>query len=475
MTTITSLAADWDVLVVGAGPAGMAAATVASRAGLSTLLVDEGPSPGGQIWRAVTTTPVMRRPVLGDDYWCGADAVRAFERSGTVYLPATTVWSLDGQGRAGLSHGGGARIVTASRVIVATGALERPFPVPGWTLPGVMTVGGAQGLLKASGLYPGGRLVIAGTGPLIWLYAAQLLRAGGRIEAILDTTDRRARYAAAARLPSFLASSYLGKGLALMAEVRRRVRVVGKVTSLVIEGDQKVDGVRYACARRQEARLPANTVLLHQGVVPQTSLAMAAGVRHRWDDDQLCFVPEINADGATSHERIAIAGDSAGIAGWEAAVTRGHLAGIAAVRALGGTGDGLPDAAACRRRLAALEGPRGFLDRLYRPARSFRIPTGDTIVCRCEEVRAGEIERAVDLGCLGPAQLKSFTRAGMGPCQGRLCGLTVTEMIASRRGVPQAEVGTARPRPPVKPITVAELASLPAGEQDLAAVIGRRR
>ena len=126
-------------------------------------------------------------------------------------------------------------------------------------------------------------------------------------------------------------------------------------------------------------------------------------------------------------------------------------------------------------RLGRLLAPRGFIDALYRPARSFRIPTGKTIVCRCEEVRAEDVERAADLGCLGPAQLKSFTRAGMGPCQGRLCGLTVTEMIAARRGVSPAEVGYARLRPPVKPITLGELASLPTDALDADAVTGRRR
>ncbi|MGE3918896.1 MAG: FAD-dependent oxidoreductase, partial [Hyphomicrobiaceae bacterium] len=127
MSRLDELRGSWDVIVVGAGPAGMAAATVTASAGLATLLVDEGPGPGGQVWRAVTTTPVMRRPVLGEDYWAGSDSVRSFMASGARYLPGAQVWSLDKDGRTGVVADGAARHVTAKRVIIATGALERPM------------------------------------------------------------------------------------------------------------------------------------------------------------------------------------------------------------------------------------------------------------------------------------------------------------------------------------------------------------
>lgn len=471
MSRLASLPEKWDVLVVGAGPAGMAAATVTAGAGLSTLVVDEGPGPGGQIWRAIMTTPVMSRPVLGSDYWAGAPAVRAFYESGATYLPSTQVWSLDAEGVAGLSADGHARYVSAKRVVIATGAMERPFPVPGWTLPGVMTAGAAQGLLKTSGLYPSGRLVIAGSGPLVWLYAAQLLAAGGHISALLDTTDSGARTAAIRSFPAFAASPYLAKGLALMAKVRARVRVLRKVTSLAIDGRERATAVRFRRGGGTEEQIPADTILLHQGVVPQVNLTMAAGIAHRWDDRQLCFVPEIDALGQTGIERIAIAGDGAGIAGWEAAVERGRLAGIGAARALGAAADLVPSPDPALKRLRALARPRAFLDTFYRPAVVFRRPAPETIVCRCEEVTAAEVEKAVDIGALGPAQLKSYTRCGMGPCQGRMCGLTVTELMAAKRGISPAEIGYFRLRAPVKPITLAELASLPVDGANVKAVV----
>ena len=471
MSAVTALEESYDVAVIGAGPAGLAAATVAATAGLSAVVLDDNPTPGGQVWRSVTTTPVQDRRVLGGDYWKGQDVVRAFEASGATYAPGAAVWSLSREREIGVSFGGGARMIEARRVIIATGALERPFPIPGWTLPGVMSVGGAQTLLKASGLLPGGRVVIAGAGPLLWLYAHQMLQAGGQIHAILDTSEGAGRRTALKHAMPFVTSPYLVKGLKLMAGVRRRVRVLTGITSLAADGRDKIEAVIFRRGSEGGQRIAADVLLLHQGVVPNVNLAMAAGVEHRWDTQQLCFVPVLDTFGGTNIDGVAIAGDGAGIAGAEAAVERGRLAGIAAVRALKGDAGKLPDEAACRKMLARYAGARAFLDTLYRPANAFRIPSGDTIVCRCEEVTAQQVIDNVAIGCTGPNQLKAFLRCGMGPCQGRMCGLTVTELIAETRGVAPAEVGYYRLRPPVKPIALAELASMPKSESDVTAVV----
>src|SRR5919202_1938665 len=177
---VDELSERYDVVVVGAGPAGLAAAATAAELGVATLVLDENAGPGGQIYRAVSSTPVRTRATLGEDYWRGAELVRAFENSASSYARGAVVWSLgpafDENGRAGglevgVSLRGAARLIQAREVIIATGALERPFPIPGWTLPGVMTAGAAQIALKSSGLVPDGRVVVAGCGPLLYLLA----------------------------------------------------------------------------------------------------------------------------------------------------------------------------------------------------------------------------------------------------------------------------------------------------------------
>jgi len=203
--------------------------------------------------------------------------------------------------------------------------------------------------------------------------------------------------------------------------------------------------------------------------VPNVNLAIAAGAAHEWNARQLCFQPVLDTDFGSSVPGIAVAGDGGGIAGGTAAAERGRIAAIAAVRALKPAAT-VPDPQTVRQRLQREEMGRAFLDWLNRPAESFRQPEGDTVVCRCEEVTARQVRDTADMGCEGPNQMKAFLRCGMGPCQGRLCGLTVTELIAAQRDTTPAEVGYYRLRPPVKPITLAELASLPIGETERKAV-----
>ena len=427
---------------------------MAARAGLSTVLFDENPGVGGQIYRAITFSPVKDRAILGEDYWAGADLAAEAQASGALIVNGATVWSLDPARLVGVSIAGQARLIQAGRVIIATGSLERPFPIPGWTLPGVMSAGGAQ-------------TVLAGGGPLLWLLAAQILRAGGKIDAILDTMPRRNWLRAVAHLPDFVLSPYFAKGLKLLREVRAKVRVI-RTDRLEAVGDDRLREVVFDVGD-EERRMPADLLLLHQGVVPNVNLAMAAGLAHAWNDRQICFEPVLDEWFTSSVPGIAVAGDGAGIAGGTAAVERGRIAAIAAIRALKPEAP-LPDAQVIRQKLQREEMGRPFLDWLNRPADAFRQPEGETIVCRCEEVTAKQVRDTADLGCEGPNQMKSFLRCGMGPCQGRLCGLTVTELIAAQRGTTPADVGYYRLRPPVKPITLAELASLPIAEAERKAV-----
>src|SRR5438552_14575655 len=191
--------------IIGAGPAGMAAAVLAGELGLDTVLVDEQSSPGGQIYRAIERaapdTP------LGPDYLAGRPLAAALRASRVDYRPNTTLWHLDTDGTLFLENAGRTETMTARRVLLATGAIERPVPIPGWTLPGVMTAGAAQTLLKTADLVPEGRVVLAGQGPLLYLAAVQLARAGAPPLALLETTPH-ANYHAAVRQ---LAGAWAGR------------------------------------------------------------------------------------------------------------------------------------------------------------------------------------------------------------------------------------------------------------------------
>jgi len=450
-----------DFLVIGAGPAGMAAAALAGELGLDTLVIDEQDVPGGQIYRGVERA--QPGTGLGAEYFAGIPLAAALRRSAAQYLPGAAVWHVDPDGTVSLLADGVSRTIRARRILIATGAIERPVPIPGWTLPGVMTAGAAQIALKTAGLVPAGRAVLAGQGPLIWLAAAQLLRAGAPPALILETASLSNYHLAAHLLPrvAWPARRALAKGLGLIREVRRAgIPIVRRATGLRAVGGDHVERVAW-----NGGEIPADLLLLHEGVIPNTQISLALQLDHRWDAAQLCWRPAVDEWGATALSTISIAGDGGGIAGAEAAALQGRLAALDAASFLDKIDPAERDRRArpLRRALRGELAIRPFLDRLYRPSRALLLPEDDTIACRCEEVTVAQIRRAARLGAQGPNQAKAFTRCGMGPCQGRICGSIVSQVMADTLGKPVAEVGAYRPRAPYKPVTLGALAGLTEG------------
>lgn len=468
-----------DLAIIGAGPAGLAAATTAAEFGLDTVLLDEQPAPGGQIYRNIEQ---LERDgmleTLGGEYRRGAELARAFHASAATYRPRSVIWQTSPDGRIGVTGPAGASVFHARRILLAAGAMERPVPVPGWTLPGVMGAGAAQSLLKAASIVPDVPVVIAGSGPLIYLVALQLARAGCTIAAVLVTTPAGRLAGALQELPhALLAGRDLLKGIGWINEVRRLgLRLTNGVSRLRIEGKDRAEAISYEADGAQH-RLAAGLVLLHEGVIPNIQLSLSTRCRHLWDETQLCWRPETDAWGATSEDRIAIAGDGAGILGAQAAEHLGRLAALDAAFRLGRIGAAERDRRARpeRAQLTRHSRIRPLLDRLFHPVADSVVPTdAETIVCRCEEVTVGQMREAVRLGGEDPNRAKIFTRCGMGPCQGRMCGPTVGALIARETGHGIAEVGTYRIRVPVRPIPLMALAALlgeeeglPAGESTL--------
>lgn len=456
------MASSFDLVIIGAGPAGMGAALEAREAGLSAVVVDEQVRPGGQIYRNVEHATDSAKRVLGKDYAGGKALVAAFRRSQAHYIPEATVCHVTDALALGLLTRDGLEIVSGKRIVVAAGAMERPFPIPGWTLPGVLSAGGVQANLKANGAAPQGKVVMVGTGPLSYLVATQLLDSGLCELAFLDTTPRSNYLEAMRELPqALLAGNDLLKGLSLLARLRAAARPYqSAIDAMEITGTERAAAVCFS-AHGRRGRLDADWVILHQGVVPNTQITQALQCDHAWNPQQLCWQPKTDAWGNTSRPGIMVAGDNLGIIGAYAAEQSGRLSALQAAVELGRLSPSARDARAGKARAALRHHLRirAFLDALYRPAAGFRVPSGKTVVCRCEDITATQVAEAVALGCRGPDQTKFFTRCGMGPCQGRYCGLTVSELIASRTGLPMERVGYYRIRQPIKPIRLSALAT----------------
>ena len=459
-----------DLVIIGAGPAGLSAAATAHALGLDALILDEQPTAGGQIHRNVERV-TEQRPAdlafLGRDYAGGRALARA--ASAVERRQGATVWHI---GQMTRSHGrqvvwseaGRAQKVDARTVLLATGAMERPVPIPGWTLPGVTTVGALQTVLKQSGIYPTGRVVLAGSGPLLMLLATQYAAAGVPIEAILDTTPPGGLNRAMPWLPLAMvgARRTMLKGRRLRATYGRAAHQVWHgVTNIRAEGEGALRVVRFTDASGVERELAADTLALHEGVIPNPQLPRLVKAEHVWDDRQRCFRPVLDAYGLCSAPGVYLAGDGGGILGADAAEASGRVAAATVALSLGRIAEAERDlrVAPDLNRLTGQRWLRRFLDAMFPPPDWIGRMADESFVCRCEEVRAADL-RKVAGHAQGPNQLKAYTRAGMGPCQGRMCGHTVTEVLAEAKAMAPGDVGYYHIRPPAKPVTIEELAAL---------------
>jgi len=456
-----------DVVIVGAGPAGMSAAMALRDCGAEVMVVDEQAASGGQVFRSVNKTVRERHSnlhLLGKDYARGEQLSRGFDTSGAEFVVSTSVWDLGGGAdgpRISIANSAGSRTLHPRHVILATGAMERPTPFPGWTLPGVMGVGAAQTLFKESGLVPDKRFVVAGSGPLLYLFTVQLLAAGARPEVLLDASSR---FVPATHWPALLQAFVadtkpLRKGLAWLGRLRRAgIHHLHGLNRLEAEGGQQLERVLFSAAG-DSGEIESDLLLVHDGVIPNTHLAMAAGCVHNWNNVQNYWAPRLDQNNASSVNGISIVGDAAGILGADAAMLAGRMTGFRVAHKLDLIDESHLETKVDKLRTALMKQRtlRRFLDRCYQPLPWFQQPSAQTVVCRCEQITAGEIRQATEMGAMGPNQLKAFTRCGMGPCLGRLCGNTVSRICADVSGRPVSEVGHYNIRPPVRPITVEQL------------------
>ncbi len=451
----------FDLAIIGAGPAGISAAVEASKNNLKVLVLDDQPAVGGQVYRQIDKNHYNSDELsfLGEDYWLGKKLVDDFGHSSAELLSESRVWQITQDKHIFFSRKGLAHQVQADFILISTGAMERPMPIPGWTLPGVMSVGGAQTLLKSNNSGVDGA-VFAGSGPLFYLTIWQYLTAGFKVEAVIDTAPARLswhHYLLA--MPALLQLNLLLKGLRWKSYIRKNTKYFSQVRSVSISGQFAAENVSFIDKYGKNKKLSASHIFLHQGVVPNVNLTMSTGLKHDWCPRQLCWHPKKNIFGESSLEGIFVAGDGSGIAGVSAAMLSGKTAAKRIVKHNRRPSVFITVLSKLKRYRHAAARP--FLDNLFRPPKDWRVPVEDeTLVCRCEGLKKSDISSAISLGVAGPNQLKSFCRAGMGRCQGRMCGLTIQHMISDHNNLPEKDIGYFRIRPPIRPLTVGELASL---------------
>lgn len=451
------------VAVVGAGPAGLRATQVLVEAGLCPLLIDEGHRAGGQIYRR--PPPGAERPA-SDLYGFEAGRAQTLHDLADAlapriaYRPGTMVWSIAKREPAGfaldcLGPQGHGRIA-ADRLVLATGAMDRALPFPGWTLPGVFTLGAAQIALKAQGMAIGRRVALVGAGPLLPLVAHQYAKAGATPVVVLDVTPVWAKVRAAPRLAAMPAT--LAKGVwYMLAGALRGQPVRAGVRAIAVEGTSRVEALAWEDARGRRHRVPCDAVAASFGLRSEAQAADLAGCRFVFEPVTRQWQPERSPEGRSSHPLVYLAGDGSGIGGADVAELQGERTALTVLADLCRPRDAAREAR-LDRLLARQAGFRAALEAAYPyPHHLVETIADDEIVCRCEGITAGALRRAAtERDAHEMNRLKALTRAGMGRCQGRVCGHAAAEILARTLTVPVETVGRLRGQAPIKPIPLRE-------------------
>ena len=436
------------VVIVGAGPAGISAARTLLDHGIRACLVDEGLRGGGQIYRR---QPEGFQRTARQLYGFEASKAEAVHRTLDElaplidYRPRTLVWNAEDQ-RLDLLRDDHADSLEYSRLIVATGATDRILPVPGWTLPGVYSLGAAQIALKYQGCAIGERVALCGSGPLLYLVAYQYAKAGATVVAVLDSAPFSAQCRA---LPALLGQpATLAKGLYYRAWLTAHgVPVHQGATLAQIDGEQRVSGIRWGTHT-----LACDAVAFAHALRSETQLADLLGCAFAWNPLNRAWLPTRDSAGRSSVESVYLAGDGAGIMGADAAQMAGERAALALLEDAGIAID-QQRPAVLERQLARIQRFRQGLESAFPFPEHWAAQAPDRLmVCRCEEVSAGDIRAVVDEGHWEINRVKAHCRVGMGRCQGRMCGLAAAEIVAERSGRNVEDVGRLRGQAPIKPL-----------------------
>lgn len=450
---------EFPAVIVGAGPAGVRAAYTLVKHGVATVVIDEAPRSGGQIYRQ--PPPLLSTPAKA---LYGFEARKAealhldFEEIKALvdYRPNELVWNACDQ-TLDLWNAATSRYSQQPwrDIILATGAIDRVLPVPGWTLPGVYSLGGAQIALKHQGCAIGRRVVLAGNGPLLYLVAYQYKKAGADVRAVLDHSGFASQLSALPRLCAM--PRVLAKGLYYLAWLRLHGVVIHSGARLSsVDGEDCVERVCWEDCGDQNKRhsIECDALGFGYGLRSETQLADLLGCRFAFADEQRAFVPEQD-HGQSSQPHVFLAGDGSRVMGADAAELAGEQAALRLLAARGVATDQqrLHRIGASLRRIGTF---RSGIERAFPFPEDWAAHVADeTVICRCEQLTAGELRAMIESNGIDEInRLKALSRVGMGRCQGRVCACAAAELLAASRCIPVDRVGRIRSQAPIKPIPI---------------------
>lgn len=453
-----------DVLVIGAGPAGLSAAIAASKSGATVTVLDERMQTGGQFYKPLALSHQSSQP--SDRQFAGGIALtREAQAAGVDIRQSAQVWAAFSATEVGAILEGRATVFHCKQLVIAPGAYERPASFPGWTLPGVMSTGAGQTLARAYRVSPGQRVVIAGNGPLNLQLAAELLAGGAQVLAVLESAPKPGL----SQWREWLQAMRTGPDLLLdgaryLALLRRHgVPLLWGHAVVAAEGKDKLHSVHAArldahgqFIAGSEQRFQADALCVGYGFIPSTELARMLGCQHQFVARHLGYLATVtDEEGRTSIPGVFVVGDGADLGGSRVALARGSLAGCAAARQLG---HATPPPAHSKRALQRGLAFQRALWTLYQaPPVNLRQVPDETLLCRCEDITFGSVRAQIAAGRDTLAAIKRNTRLGMGRCQGRYCANVAARLVHEITGRPNSVEQYFAPRAPTRPVPAGAL------------------
>ncbi len=455
-----------DVLIVGAGPAGLAAARVAAGAGLTVLVVDERRKFGGQFFKQPGAGFAIDEGQLDAQYSEGRRLYEQALAAGARLQFGATVWAAFAPDLLALVVEGATHVVRARRLILATGAFERAVPVPGWTLPGFITTGAAQTLLRASQVSPGKRVLIAGNGPLNLQVARELSEAGSEVVAVAELAASPLSSPSAALAMALTSPELCLSGVSQLMHLRAHgVPVLYGHALVEVEGSARVERATLGrldadqgVVSGSQRTFAVDAVCVNHGFMPQNELARALGCEFTVDARTLAWSARCDADGRSSVPGVFIAGDAGGLQGARVAIAQGALAGARVAEELQ-AGSSIENVARWQRVLRRHQKfQRALWQMFHAPALSTQLAQAQTLLCRCEEVSRSRVEAKLGHHAANFGLVKRATRAGMGSCQGRYCSSLLAALMAQRFAATPRSEDFFAPRAPSRPVQLLQLA-----------------